>query len=51
MVDYKKRLLGNIFKYYDPIDYIIYGDDWGTQRSGFFSNEMYREFLMPYTKS
>ena len=50
MVDYKKRLLGNIFKYYDPIDYIIYGDDWGTQRSGFFSNEMYQEFLMPYTK-
>lgn len=50
MVKYKIELLGYVIKYYDPVDYIIYGDDWGTQRAGFFSNEMFRETLMPYTK-
>ncbi|MCL2110785.1 MAG: methyltransferase [Clostridiales bacterium] len=50
MVDYKIELLGHVFKHYDPVDYIIYGDDWGTQRAGFFSNEMFRETLMPNTK-
>ena len=50
MVDYKARQLDLIFKYYAPIDFIIYGDDWGTQRAGFFSNEMFREFIVPYTK-
>ena len=50
MVDYKCRQLDLVFKYYDPIDFIIYGDDWGTQKSGFFSNDMYDEFIMPYTK-
>lgn len=50
MVDYKIDLLDRVFRIYDPIDYIIYGDDWGTQRAGFFSNEMFREFIMPYTK-
>jgi predicted aconitase with swiveling domain len=50
MVRYKIELFGKVFKYYDPIDSIIYGDDWGTQRSGFFSNEMFRETLMPHTK-
>jgi hypothetical protein len=50
MVRYKIDLFGHVFKYYDPIDYVIYGDDWGTQRAGFFSNEMFREFLMPHTK-
>lgn len=50
MVGYKIRLMDIVFKHYDPIDYIIWGDDWGTQRAGFFSNEMFREFLMPYTK-
>ncbi len=49
VADFKIDLLGRIFKYYDPIDYIIYGDDWGTQRAGFFSNEMYREVIMPQT--
>lgn len=50
MVGYKIKLMGLVFKHYAPIDYIIWGDDWGTQRSGFFSNDMYREFIMPYTK-
>ncbi len=50
MVPYKIKCLEKVFKYYDPIDYVIYGDDWGTQKHGFFSNEMFREFLMPHTK-
>ena len=49
MVPYKIKLMDIAFKHYAPIDYIIWGDDWGTQRSGFFSNEMFREFIMPYT--
>lgn len=50
MVDYKIRLMDIVFKKYAPIDYIIWGDDWGTQRAGFFSNSMFREFIMPYAK-
>ena len=50
MVDYKIKLLSKIFEYYAPIDMVIYGDDWGTQRSGFFSNEMYKEMIFPYAK-
>ncbi len=48
--DFKIDLLGRIIKHYAPIDYIIYADDWGTQRAGFFSNEMFREVIMPQTK-
>jgi hypothetical protein len=50
MVAYKIELLGYVFEYYDPVDFIVYGDDWGTQRAGFFSNEMFRATLMPNTK-
>jgi uroporphyrinogen-III decarboxylase len=50
MRQYKIDLLKIIFEKYAPVDYIIYGDDWGHQRSGFFSNDMFREFIMPYTK-
>ena len=50
MVPYKIRLMELVFKHYAPIDYIIWGDDWGTQRSGFFSNSMFREFIMPYAQ-
>jgi hypothetical protein len=49
MRDYKIDFLKVIFKYYAPVDYIIYGDDWGHQHSGFFSNDMLREFIMPVT--
>lgn len=51
MVPYKIKIMEIVFEKYAPIDYIIWGDDWGTQRSGFFSNEMFREFIMPYTKA
>ncbi len=50
MTQYKIKLLSIIFEKYAPIDYIVYGDDWGTQRSGQFSNDMFREMFMPYTK-
>ncbi len=50
MVDYKIKICSIVFEKYAPIDYIIWGDDWGTQKAGFFSNDMYREFIMPYTK-
>ncbi|MDR3209443.1 MAG: methyltransferase [Oscillospiraceae bacterium] len=50
MRDYKIELLDIVLEKYAPIDYVIYGDDWGHQRSGFFSNAMFREFIMPYTK-
>ena len=50
MVPYKIKLMELVFKHYAPIDYIIWGDDWGTQRAGFFSNDMFREFIMPYAK-
>ncbi|MBC5997705.1 methyltransferase [Romboutsia ilealis] len=50
MADYKIKLLSKIFKYYEPIDFVIYGDDWGTQRAGFFSNEMFKEMIYPSAK-
>jgi hypothetical protein len=50
VADFKIELLGKVFEHYAPIDYVIYGDDWGTQRAGFFSNKMFREAIMPETK-
>jgi hypothetical protein len=50
VADFKIDLLTKVFEHYAPIDYIIYGDDWGTQRAGFFSNKMFREAIMPQTK-
>ena len=35
---------------YGVVDGVLYHDDWGTQRGGFFSNEMFREQIMPATK-
>lgn len=49
MADYKIESTDQIFKYYGRVDGVLYHDDWGTQRSGFFSNEMFREQLMPAT--
>ncbi|MGI6217528.1 MAG: uroporphyrinogen decarboxylase family protein [Coriobacteriales bacterium] len=49
MCDYKIESIQKICKYYGRIDGILYHDDWGTQRSGFFSNEMFDEQLMPAT--
>ena len=32
------------------MDGVLYHDDWGTQRAGFFSNDMFDEQLLPATK-
>jgi len=50
MADYKIETTANIFKYYGRVDGVLYHDDWGTQRAGFFSNEMFDELLLPPTK-
>ena len=49
VADYKIESTANIFKYYGRVDGVLYHDDWGTQRGGFFSNEMFREQIMPAT--
>jgi len=50
MADYKIDLCKNVFEYYGRIDGVLYHDDWGTQKSGFFSNEMFDAQIMPATK-
>ena len=47
--DYKIDLVDIVRKYYGRVDGVLYNDDWGTERSGFFSNEMFREQMMPAT--
>ncbi len=49
MADYKIESCGKIFEYYGRVDGVLYHDDWGTQRGGFFSNEMFRRQIMPAT--
>ena len=49
MADYKIESCQKIFDNYGRVDGVLYHDDWGTQRSGFFSNEMFREQIMPAT--
>ena len=49
MADYKIESCAKIFKYYGQVDGVLYHDDWGTQRAGFFSNEMFRKQIMPAT--
>lgn len=50
MADYKIETCKKVFENYGRIDGVLYHDDWGTQRAGFFSNEMFREIIMPPTK-
>lgn len=49
MADYKIESTAKVFEFYGRVDGVLYHDDWGTQRSGFFSNEMFRKQLMPAT--
>ncbi|MCD8363470.1 MAG: methyltransferase [Lachnospiraceae bacterium] len=49
MADYKIESCGKVFENYGRVDGVLYHDDWGTQRAGFFSNEMFREQIMPAT--
>ncbi len=50
MAEYKTESTQKIFQYYGRVDGVLYHDDWGTQRSGFFSNEMFDEQLLPFEK-
>ncbi len=50
MADYKIETCEKIFQYYGRVDGVLYHDDWGTQRAGFFSNSMFDEQLMPATQ-
>lgn len=50
MADYKIDTTAKIFRHYGRVDGVVYHDDWGTQRGGFFSNEMFRRQIMPATK-
>lgn len=50
MADYKINTSKKIFENYGRIDGVLYHDDWGTQRAGFFSNNMFREMILPPTK-
>jgi len=50
LVDYKIESTDKIFKNYGRVDGILYHDDWGAEKAGFFSNEMFAEQLMPQTK-
>ena len=50
MVDYKIESCQQIFKHYGRIDGVLYHDDWGTEKAGFFSNDMFAEQIVPATK-
>lgn len=50
IAEYKCRLIDKIAEYYKP-DIICYHDDWGTQRGLFFSPEIWRKLIKPYTKT
>ncbi len=50
MIDYKIETTEKLLKYYGRVDGVCYHDDWGTEKAGFFSNEMFREQIMPQTK-
>ena len=50
MTDYKIESCSQIFKYYGRIDGVLYHDDWGAEKAGFFSNAMFEEQIMPATK-
>lgn len=49
MADYKIECCSKVFEHYGRVDGVLYHDDWGTQRGGFFSNEMFRAQIMPAT--
>ena len=43
------KMIAKAKKYYD-IDMVLWHDDWGTQRSTFFSPDVHREMILPYMK-
>lgn len=49
LADFYDQLIGK-FRDYLRLDHITFHDDWGAQRSPFFSYETCREMLLPYVK-
>jgi hypothetical protein len=49
LCDFYEDLIGRYKKYY-PVSAIYFHDDWGGQRSPFFSVDTVREMLLPYLK-
>ena len=49
IVEYEIKMAKNIIDHIHP-DALYRHDDWGTQRSTFMSNDMFREFLLEPTK-
>lgn len=49
LVDFYKKLIDKFVRYY-AIDAVFFHDDWGAQRSPFFSLATCREMLVPYIK-
>lgn len=50
MADYKIESCKKIFEHYGRVDGVLYHDDWGAEKAGFFSNEMFEEQILPPTK-
>ena len=50
MSDYKIESCTKIFENYGRVDGVLYHDDWGAEKAGFFSNDMFEEQIMPQTK-
>ncbi len=50
LTEYKIRCLRKIKEYYKA-DGVVYHDDWGTQRSMFFSPDQWRQYIKPYFKA
>lgn len=49
MADYKIEIFNRMADIYD-FDYVIYNDDWGTAKSGFFSVDTMEDLLLEPTK-
>ena len=49
LADYKIALIDKLVQYY-PVDTIVYHDDWGAQKSTFFSVPMFKELLYEPTR-
>ena len=50
VANYKIDLFKRIMHHFGPIDLFRCNDDWGTQRAGFFSEEMFLSTILPHTK-
>jgi hypothetical protein len=49
LCEFYEKLIA-LYKKYFPVDSLCFHDDWGAQRSPFFSPDMVREMLLPYLK-